>query len=286
MAFGVRAREIAAAHRRQPAEIGSPRTPGDVMPAPEVDLSTLVVAIDGPSGSGKSTLARGVGRELGLRYLDTGAMYRALTWWVLHTGTDPADEQRVLAAAATFRLEISAEPDHQLVRVHGHDITTEIRSIEVTRAVSAVSAIPAVRRQLVSEQRAIVAAGGIVVEGRDIGTAVCPAAPVKIFLTAAADTRAARRAREVEAAGGSSRRSVDAVRADLDRRDHLDSHRVASPLNQAPDAVVLDTTNLDANQAIAVVLTLVHERTGLGAKSTIAAGSVGTALHSIGGERR
>ena len=164
------------------------------MPVHAVDLSTLVVAIDGPSGSGKSTVARGVARILGLRYLDTGAMYRALTWWVIEQGVDPADESSVLAAATTFDLDMSTDPvAQQVVLVSGHDVTRAIRSAAVTQQVSAVSAVAEVRRQLVARQRVIIGAGGIVVEGRDIGTTVCPAAPVKIFLTAATEARAVRR---------------------------------------------------------------------------------------------
>ena len=250
------------------------------MPAHAADLSTLVVAIDGPSGSGKSTVARGVARTLGLRYLDTGAMYRALTWWVIEHRVDPADESAVVTVAATFDLEISTDPmAPQVVMVSGHDVTEAIRSAEVTRAVSAVSAVTEVRRQLVARQRTLIGIGGIAVEGRDIGTAVCPDAPVKIFLTAAADARAVRRAREIETGDPAG---VSVVRADLDRRDRLDSGRAASPLHQAADAVTLDSTELDADQVIAAVLALVRDRTGI---TTSEPGATFT-LHSIGGETR
>ena len=250
------------------------------MPVHAVDLSTLVVAIDGPSGSGKSTAARGVARILGLRYLDTGAMYRALTWWVIEQGVDPADESSVLAAATTFDLDMSTDPvAQQVVLVSGHDVTRAIRSAAVTQQVSAVSAVAEVRRQLVARQRVIIGAGGIVVEGRDIGTTVCPAAPVKIFLTAATEARAVRRAREIEPDGPSG---VSVVRADLDRRDRLDSGRAASPLHRAVDAVALDSTELDANQVIAAVLAVVRERTGIGANQA----NAGSTLDSISGETR
>ena len=241
------------------------------MPAYDVDVSTLVVAIDGPSGSGKSTLARGLARALRLRYLDTGAMYRALTWWVLRGEVDLADEAAVVARLADFDLDVSGDLERQAVAVGGHDVTAAIRSAEVTRAVSAVSAIPEVRRQLVARQRAIIGGGGIAVEGRDIGTVVCPDAPVKIFLTAAVDARAVRRSLEV--APNANDASVDLVRADLDRRDRLDSGRRASPLNQAPDAVAIDSTGMDADQVLAAALDLVRESTGVRPAGATMAGS-------------
>jgi CMP/dCMP kinase len=241
-----------------------------------VDSSTLVVCIDGPSGSGKSTVARGVARTLRLRYLDTGAMYRALTWAVLEHGVDPVDGDAVVAVAADLDLRISTDPVPGAgslgeVAVAGHDITAAIRTGPVTRAVSTVSAIPEVRRRMVALQRAIIGAGGIVVEGRDIGTAVCPDAAVKIFLTASPEARAARRsAEETDVVG---RRDVAAVEADLARRDLLDSTRVASPLNQAPDAVLLDSTALDVHGAVAFVIDLVARRLGA------------LTLDHVGGER-
>ncbi|MGH8889528.1 MAG: (d)CMP kinase [Acidothermaceae bacterium] len=244
------------------------------MPVLHVDATTLVVAIDGPSGSGKSTVARGVARALGLRYLDTGAMYRAFTWWVLRNDCSPSDADAVVALLPTFNLDISTSPSTQIVRVDGYDVTAAIRSGEVTQAVSAVSALPGVRRYLLQAQHEIIGCGGIAVEGRDIGTTVCPGAPVKVFLTATVDARASRRAIEVEA-------SEAAVRVDLDRRDRIDSARAASPLNQAPDAVAIDSTSLDAAQVIAAVLALVAQRTGIAPAS-----GAGRRLDSIGGKRR
>jgi len=255
------------------------------MPAHHVDATALVVAIDGPSGSGKSTVARGVASALGLRYLDTGAMYRALTWWVLRNGAFPSDANTVVALLPTFDLDISTSPLTQVVTVAGHDVTAAIRSAEVTQAVSAVSALPRVRRYLLEAQHAIIGSGGIAVEGRDIGTTVCPDAPVKVFLTATVDARASRRALEVEVSQASQllpgSPDVDAVRLDLDRRDRLDSARAASPLNQAPDAVAIDSTSLDAEQVIGAVLALVQQRTGISPAS-----GAGRRLDSIGGERR
>lgn len=233
------------------------------MPAAEIDRATLVVAVDGPSGSGKSTVSRGVARELRLRYLDTGAIYRALTWWVLRDGVDPRDpanEAAVVARLDSFDLRISTDPSDQWVRVGEVDVTTAIREADVTASVSAVSAIAQVRAHLLTLQRRLIGAGGIVVEGRDIGVTVCPAAPVKIFLTASAAERAGRRARELDKTAG---QEVAAVRAELARRDQLDSSRVASPLAEAADAVELDTTKLGIAEVISAALTLVHERTGV-----------------------
>jgi len=236
------------------------------MPAAETDRASLVVAVDGPSGSGKSTLSRAVAGALGLRYLDTGAIYRALTWWVLRGGVDPTDQTAVVERARSFQLEISTDPADQWVRVGDTDVTTAIRRPDVTAAVSAVSAVRQIRAQLLTRQRDIVGAGGIVVEGRDIGVTVCPDAPVKIFLTASAAARAGRRAREFDKTKDAD---VAAVQADLARRDRLDASRAASPLAEAADAVELDTTALDLDEVVAAALALVRERTGLAASEPI-----------------
>jgi len=253
--------------------------------APAGDPSTLIVAIDGPSGSGKSTVARGVARALGLRYLDTGATYRALTWAVLDRGLNPEDTDAVIALAATVKIEVSTDPDDVSVEVDGRDVASAIRGSGVTHTVSAVSAIPQVRERLVALQRRVIGAGGMVVEGRDIGTVVCPDAPVKIFLTASSEARATRRwADAVEAAAVP--RDVEAVKADLARRDQLDSTRTSSPLTRATDAVSLDSTAMDAEAVIAAILDIVAERTG-----TVPTGSTLTQLHDsrvddVSGERR
>lgn len=259
-----------------------PATQAD--PVGPIGTATLVVAIDGPSGSGKSTVARGVAVALGLRYLDTGAMYRALTWWVLHSHPDDVTSATTIAALASFDLDMSTSPHEQRVIVAGNDVTGAIRQADVTTWVSAVSAVPEVRQEMVERQRGIIGAGAIAVEGRDIGTTVCPAAQVKVFLTATVDARASRRARELDARHRAPA-GVANVRADLDRRDHLDASRAASPLQQAADAVAIDSTSLDAQQVIAAVLDLVRERTGIvpaGPDVTPAPSS----LDPIGGERR
>jgi len=218
----------------------------------------LVIAIDGPSGSGKSTVARRVAAALHLRYLDTGAVYRALTWAVLDRGVDPDNVDGVLAVAGVAQVRVSTDPQAQAVSVDGRDVAAAIRGPEVTGAVSAVSAIPQVRERLVALQRAIIGAGGIVVEGRDIGTVVAPDSPVKIFLTASPETRAARRSADADVPVGN--RDVSSVQADLDRRDALDSTRIISPLAIAPDAVQLDSTAMDEDAVVARVLDLVAQR--------------------------
>ena len=195
---------------------------------------------------------------LHLRYLDTGAIYRALTWAVLEGGVDPENVEGVLAVAAVAQIRVSTDPPAQAVSVDGRDVAAAIRGPLVTRAVSAVSAIPQVRERLVALQRAIVGAGGIVVEGRDIGTVVCPDSPVKIFLTASAETRAARRSADAHISAGD--RDVSSVKADLARRDTLDSTRATSPLAMAPDAVPLDSTTMNEDAVVARVLDLVAQR--------------------------
>ncbi|MEO3812826.1 (d)CMP kinase [Sphaerisporangium sp. B11E5] len=218
-------------------------------------MTALVIAMDGPSGSGKSSASRGVARALGLRYLDTGAMYRAITWWMLRHGVDLADPAAIAVRAGDPVLSIATSPDSSSVTVDGTDVTAEIRTAEVTGAVSAVSAVPEVRGRLVAEQRALIGSGEIVVEGRDIGTVVAPGAPVKVYLTASPEARARRRTAEL------SGTTVEAQREAMARRDTLDSTRKADPLVMAADAVELDTTELTLDEVIAEVLRLVKERT-------------------------
>ncbi|MDP9861980.1 MULTISPECIES: (d)CMP kinase [Streptosporangium] len=217
-------------------------------------MTGLVVAMDGPSGSGKSSASRGVARALGLRYLDTGAMYRAITWWMLERGVDLTDPGAIAARAMEPVLSMGTDPDAPSVAVDGVDAAVAIRTSEVTAAVSAVSAVPEVRRRLVAEQREVIGAGDIVVEGRDIGTVVTPDAPVKIYLTASADARALRRTAELTGT------TVEAQKAAMARRDTLDSTRKADPLSMAADAVELDTTALNLEEVIAVVLRVIKEK--------------------------
>lgn len=203
-----------------------------------------VIAIDGPAGSGKSTVARAVAERLGLEYLDTGAMYRAVAFAVLRAGGDPADAAFAASVARTIALDV--EPGR--VTVDGADATVEIRGPAVTRAVSAVAANPDVRAELVARQRDWAARrGGGVLEGRDIGTVVFPDAELKVYLTAEPDERALRRAREAVDL------DYDAVAADLTRRDRIDSTRRADPLTAAEDAVRIDTTGLSVAEVVAAV---------------------------------
>ena len=217
----------------------------------------VLIAIDGPSGTGKSTVSRAVAERLGAKYLDTGAMYRVATLWVLRQGIDPADSDAVAAATADLPLAVSDDPRSTEVLLDGEDVSGEIRGPEVTQNVSAVSAIPAVRENLVDLQRRLAAdAGRCVVEGRDIGTVVLPDVPAKVFMTAAAEVRARRRHAQDIAAGRDA--DYDEVLADVIRRDELDSSRATSPLRPADDAVVLDTSEMDIEEVIDHILDVVE----------------------------
>jgi CMP/dCMP kinase len=201
-----------------------------------------VIAIDGPAGSGKSTVARGLARHLGLDYLDTGAMYRAITFAALRRGVDPGDADPTAEIARTVDLDVSTEG----VWVDGVDATIEIRGPEVSRAVSLVADNPAVRAELVRRQREWAnQRGGGVLEGRDIGTVVFPDADLKVYLTARPDVRAERRAAEI------TQLDYETVAADMARRDALDQGRSDSPLRQADDAIEIDTSELTVDQIIA-----------------------------------
>jgi cytidylate kinase len=217
-------------------------------------VTGLVVAMDGPSGSGKSSVSRGVARALGLRYLDTGAMYRAMTWWMLQQGVDLADPAAIAARSGEPGIVCATDPDAPAIHVDGVDVGGPIREAEVTGAVSVVAAVPEVRARLVALQREAIGAGGIVVEGRDIGSVVCPDAPVKIYLTASAEARARRRSAELAGT------TVEAQQEAMARRDTLDSTRKTDPLSMADGAVELDTTALSLDEVIAEVLRLVKER--------------------------
>jgi cytidylate kinase len=208
---------------------------------------TLVVAIDGPSGSGKSTVSRRVALARGLRYLNTGSLYRALTVSVLAARIDPADAAGITELATRVTIEAGTDPADPSVSVDGRRVDREIREPDVTAAVSAVSEIPAVRQLLLVLQHRLIGAGGIVVEGRDIGTVVVPDAPVKIFLTASRGARAQRRAAESAA-------DPAATLSALERRDRHDSTRTASPLAKAPDAIEIDATSLGIDEVVARVL--------------------------------
>jgi len=209
----------------------------------------LVVAVDGPSGAGKSSASRGAAIALGLRYLDTGSMYRALTWWLLERGADTSDADLVGRLATEPLIEVGTDPRVPWVRVNGTDVSAAIRTREVTSAVSAVAAVPRVRAHLIAQQRDIIAqAGGIVAEGRDIGTVVFPDAPVKFFLTASDEARAQRRHAELADKGLDV--PLQEVLADQRRRDRDDTERSIAPLRPASDALLVDTTGLDLAEVV------------------------------------
>jgi CMP/dCMP kinase len=209
--------------------------------------SGLVVAVDGPSGAGKSSASREVARALGLRYLDTGSMYRALTWWLLERGADTTDPEVVARLAAEPVIEVSTDPDKPWTRVNGTDVSAAIRTREVTAAVSAVAAVPQVRARLIAMQRQIIAAAGrIVAEGRDIGTVVAPGAQVKVFLTADGAARASRRTAEASWS----------TRAEVDRRDRMD----AAQSGKAADAVQIDSTGLSLDEVVGTIVGLALEK--------------------------
>jgi CMP/dCMP kinase len=222
-------------------------------------VNAVVVAVDGPAGTGKSSVSRGLAHALRARYLDTGAMYRIVTLAVLRAGIDLTDQEGVVAVASNTKLSVGFDPDEDRSYLDGEDVSSEIRGDQVTQAVSAVSSVPAVRTRLVDLQRTLAGGpGSVVVEGRDIGTVVLPDADVKVYLTASAETRARRRNDQNVAAGFID--DYETVLADVRRRDHLDSTRAVSPLRAAPDAVVVDTSEMTESEVIAHLLQLIRQR--------------------------
>jgi cytidylate kinase len=215
----------------------------------------IVVAIDGTSGSGKSSTSRGVAHRLGLRYLDTGAMYRAMTWWMLRHDVDVHDAEAVAARCELPRIECGTDPLVPTITVDGEDVATAIRLPQVNAAVSPVSAVPEVRSRMVRVQRTLIEqameGAGIVVEGRDIGSVVWPQAAVKVYLSADPAARASRRAAEE---GGSD---VGATEESLLARDRIDSGRAVSPLVMAEGAVHIDTTSYTLDEVIEQIVALV-----------------------------
>jgi len=219
-----------------------------------------VIAVDGPAGSGKSSAARGVARALGLRYLDTGAMYRALTWWLLSRGLDTTDPGTVARHAREPVIEVGTDPDAPAITVGGVDVSGPIRTREVSNAVSAVASVPQVREHLIAMQREIIArnsgpGGGIVAEGRDIGTVVAPQAPVKVFLTASESERAQRRTADLAVDPGAT---VSVTQREQLRRDRADAPQTV----MADDAVEIDSTSLSLDEVIGLIVGLARERAG------------------------
>lgn len=244
-------------------DTNTPDTPGS-QDAPE-NLSNmpdggLILAVDGPSGTGKSTTCRALAKQLNAKYVDTGAMYRVATLAVLRAGIDPQDTDAVIAATSDLPLEISDDPDSSEVMLAGENVAGEIRGREVTQNVSAVSAIPEVRTNLVELQRKLARdAHRAIVEGRDIGTVVLVDAPAKAFLTASPKVRATRRYNQDIAAGRDA--DYDTVLADVIRRDELDSSRATSPLRPADDAELIDTSEMDKDAVLDALISLI-ERSG------------------------
>jgi cytidylate kinase len=226
----------------------------------------IVIAVDGPSASGKSSASRGTARALGLRYLDTGSMYRALTWWMLAHGV-PVDDPAAVAAAATEPvIEVGTDPDGPWVRVDGQDVSAAVRGQDVTAAVSAVARVPQVRARLIALQREIIARAraegrGIVAEGRDIGTVVAPDAAIKVYLTASEGARAQRRSAETPGHESvtDNASQIRATQADQARRDRMDSGQLA----RADDAVEIDSTMFGLDDVIAMITSLATERAAL-----------------------
>ena len=219
-----------------------------------------MIAVDGPAGSGKSSAARGVARALGLRYLDTGAMYRALTWWLLSRGLDTADPELVARHAAEPVIEVGVDPAAPQITVDGVDVSGRIRSRRVSNAVSAVASVPEVRVHLIARQRDIIGrhagpGSGIVAEGRDIGTVVAPDALVKVFLTASEEVRAQRRSADLAADPGAT---AVVTRREQHRRDRADAPQTGI----AADAVKIDSSSLSLAEVVRLITDLVRERTG------------------------
>jgi cytidylate kinase len=215
----------------------------------------VIIAIDGPAGVGKSTAARLLAARLGYLYLDTGALYRAIAWKVLHEQVEPADHARVAGLLETTSIHMQFQNGSMQVLVDGHDITGELRTPEVTSAASVVSAIPRVREWLLPVQRQIGQHGSVVAEGRDIGTRVFPFAPLKFFLDADATVRAERRHRELVAAG--HREALETTYQELSGRDMRDRNRSVAPLVPAADARPIDTSTLNVEQVVAQMMAAV-----------------------------
>jgi len=225
-------------------------------------LRPINIAIDGPAGAGKSTIARLVADRLGFIYVDTGAMYRAVTWKAQQLGLRPDETDKIAEAAYAMTIELKPGPNGQMVFVDGQDVTEDIRSTEVTRQVSEVSSIGRVRELLAGKQKEMAAAKGVVMDGRDIGTHVLPDAELKIFMTADVRERALRRLRELSPKDASI--TLEQLEQDIQRRDTYDAERPISPLAKAPDAVLLDSTGMGVDEVVERIMNLCESKTGGG----------------------
>ena len=223
---------------------------------------TYSIAIDGPAGAGKSTIAKRLAKELGYQYVDTGAIYRTVAYFLDLLGVSPKDVDGVERYIDELTVEIEYDEDGvQHMIMNGMDVTEDIRTPEISQIASTISAHKVVRDTLLEMQRDMARKHNVIMDGRDIGTVVLPKADVKIFLTASAQVRAQRRFEELQAKGGKD--TFEKVLADIEKRDYQDSHRAVAPLKQASDAVLLDTSDLDVEGVIAAMKQIVREKTGL-----------------------
>lgn len=218
----------------------------------------ITIAIDGPAGAGKSSVAKVLSKKLGCIYLDTGAMYRAVGYKAVRMGIDPHDTDKVVPFLADTVIDVVYEDEKQKIFLDGEDVSDKIRTAEMGMAASAVSAIGAVRERLVEMQRQIAAGKSVVMDGRDIGTVVLPNASYKFFVTASAHERALRRYRELEQKGMLDR-TLEELEAEIVRRDYDDSHREHSPLRQAEDAILVDTTEMSFDEVVDHLLKIIQE---------------------------
>ena len=225
-------------------------------------MSIYSVAVDGPSGAGKSTLSRAVARELGIAYVDTGAIYRTIGYYIFREGIDPKDAGAVVAALPLIHVDMCYSEDGlQHMLLNGEDVTEQIRLPKISMYASAVSAIPPVRDYLLEMQRDMARRSSVIMDGRDIGTVVLPDAQVKIFLTADVEVRARRRTAELELRG--TPKPFEQVLEEMKQRDWADSHRDAAPLQEAEDAIRVDTTDMDFQQSKEAILQVIRRRTQL-----------------------
>ncbi|NBK80340.1 (d)CMP kinase [bacterium D16-76] len=216
------------------------------------------VAVDGPSGAGKSSVCQAAAKELGFVYVDTGALYRTIALYVLEKGLDPADPQAVEEALPGIQVDLAYTPEGQKMSLNGQDVTGRIRTPEVSMATSAIAAIPAVRAYLLGLQRGLAKQNCVLMDGRDIGTVVLPEAPLKVYLTASPEERARRRTRQLEGSGQPA--DYKQVLEDIRQRDYQDSHRATAPLKPAPDAVMLDTSEMGFQQSVEALVSLVRKK--------------------------
>ncbi|MGI6085458.1 MAG: (d)CMP kinase [Acetivibrionales bacterium] len=222
-------------------------------------MNSIQIAIDGPSGAGKSTMAKLISQKLGITYLDTGAMYRALALKAIRSNIDTHDSEKVSRLLSDFDIRIIYVNGSQKVILNGEDVSDKIRTDEVSMGASNVSAIPEVRKRLVEFQQEMASNNSVVMDGRDIGTHVLPKAQVKIFLTASVATRALRRYNE-QKEKGILKKSLEEIEKEIEIRDYNDSHRVASPLKQADDAVLLDTSNYSIDESVEKILEIIRNK--------------------------